>query len=399
MSIQLRKFISSRVSDIINSISFASKLFQINELTPVKSSIAGLLKIKQNKQGQIELRLPLRDKSLELSNETFNSIHHDKIQNVVCSDSEVTFVLNQKLIEETFKDPTNVKITDDRKNFIFEFSSPNIAKPFHMGHLRSTIIGNFLANLFTRTNHNAIKMNYLGDYGTQFGFLTVGIEMESLTEAQIKANPLQCLFKAYVTANVSTDPAVAEKARKIFEVMENGEDEEAIRQWEQIKEYTMDELKAIYERLNVVFNVYESESMYRKQEIQNVIAQLTDKNLLVRDDVGRQIVKVGDQDVPLIKSDATTLYLTRDIAAFIERKKRFEMEKIFYIVDNGQANHFIALQSIVHDLGFNSNDIHHVKFGRIKGMSTRKGSVVFLKEILDEAKDLMFIKQKETESE
>lgn len=366
----------------------------------MKSSVAGLLKIKQNQQGEIELKLPLRNRNLEVPEGSFSNFQHDKIQKIVGSDSEITFVLNQnKIIEETFKNPTNVKITDDRKSFIFEFSSPNIAKPFHVGHLRSTIIGNFLANLFTTTNHKAIKMNYLGDYGTQFGFLKVGIEMESLTEAQIKSNPLQCLFKAYVTANTSTDPAVAEKARKIFEVMENSEDGEAIRQWEQIKEYTMDELKAMYERLNIVFDIYESESMYRRKEIQNVIAQLTEKKLLLRDDFGRQIVKVGDQNIPLIKSDETTLYLTRDIAAFIERKKRYDVEKIFYIVDNGQANHFIALKSIVNDLGLNSDDIHHVKFGRIKGMSTRKGSVVFLKEILDEAKDLMFAKQKESASE
>lgn len=378
---------------------FYIQSFQINELTPVKLSVAEFLKLKQNKQGELELRLLLKEKSLKESSGSLSGIQHDDIKSVSCNDSEISFVLDQnKFIDDSFKNPTNIKIENDSKNIIFEFSSPNIAKPFHMGHLRSTIIGNFLANLFTSTSHKVIKMNYLGDYGTQFGFLKVGIELENLTEAEIKANPLQCLFKAYVTANTSTDTSVAEKARQVFEKMENSEDNDVIKQWEQIKAYTMDELKVMYERLNVAFDVYESESMYRRKKIENVIAQLTNKSLLIQDDVGRQTIKVGDQNVPLIKSDGTTLYLTRDIAAFLERKKCYDMPKIFYIVDNGQANHFIALKSIISDLGFSSDEIDHVKFGRIKGMSTRKGSVVFLKEILDEARDLMFIKQKESAS-
>lgn len=365
----------------------------------MKLSVAEFLKLKQNKQGELELRLLLKEKSLKESSGSLSGIQHDDIKSVSCNDSEISFVLDQnKFIDDSFKNPTNIKIENDSKNIIFEFSSPNIAKPFHMGHLRSTIIGNFLANLFTSTSHKVIKMNYLGDYGTQFGFLKVGIELENLTEAEIKANPLQCLFKAYVTANTSTDTSVAEKARQVFEKMENSEDNDVIKQWEQIKAYTMDELKVMYERLNVAFDVYESESMYRRKKIENVIVQLTNKSLLIQDDVGRQTIKVGDQNVPLIKSDGTTLYLTRDIAAFLERKKCYDMPKIFYIVDNGQANHFIALKSIISDLGFSSDEIDHVKFGRIKGMSTRKGSVVFLKEILDEARDLMFIKQKESAS-
>lgn len=372
--------------------------FKINDILPTKST-AGFLKLRQNRSGDIELRLPLKTPKLNLSEESIERLRNEDIRQIVPGDYEVSFVLNKsQIIRKAFANPTNISIGDGSENFVFEFSSPNIAKPFHMGHLRSTIIGNFLANLFKTTNHKVIKMNYLGDYGTQFGFLKVGIEMENLTEAQIKANPLQCLFKAYVTANASEDPAVADKARKVFEAMENSEDSEIIRQWEQIKGYTMDELTAMYERLNVVFDVYESESMYRKKEVQNVIAMLTEKNLLLRDDSGKQIVKVGELNVPLVKSDGTSLYLTRDIAAFLERKRRYGMEKIFYIVDNGQANHFIALQSIVRDLGLSFEAIRHVKFGRINGMSTRKGSVVFLKEILDEARDLMFIKQKESES-
>lgn len=367
------------------------------------------------------MKLPFRNaKELKTVNGDWHSnIQHEAIVKVDRSTQEISFSLNrEKVIRETFENPTNVRINDSPRKFIVEFSSPNIAKPFHMGHLRSTIIGNFLSNLFTSINNNVVKMNYLGDYGTQFGFLKVsinvinknkikvekyskvGIEMEGLTDEQIKKNPLECLFKAYVTANISTDPDVAERARKVFEKMENNEDKSVIDQWEQIKSYTMDELKVMYERLNVVFDAYEFESMYRRNEVENVIAQLSEKNLITKEDDGRLVVNVGDRRVPIVKSDSTTLYLTRDIAAFLERKKCYEMDKIFYVVDNGQNDHFTAIKSIVGDLGFDAgNLIHHVKFGRIKGMSTRKGSVVFLKDILDEAKDLMFAKQHDSASE
>lgn len=371
-------------------------------MSPVKSSIAGFLELKQNKQGNVELRLPYRNvKELKESNIKWNDlVKDDMVTSVEANKTEIAFTLNhQSLITETFKNPTNVAIIDDPSKYIIEFSSPNIAKPFHMGHLRSTIIGNFLSNLLTTVNHKVIKMNYLGDYGTQFGFLKVGIEMENLSREQIKKNPLACLFKAYVTANVSTDPTVADKARKVFEMMENSEDTDVIQQWEEIKQYTMDELKVMYERLNVVFDVYEFESMYRRDQTANIIAQLNDKNLLIKEADGKTIVKVGDRRVPIIKSDSTTLYLTRDIAAFLERKKRYNMDKIFYVVDNGQNDHFTAIKSIVGDLGFDAHSmINHVKFGRIHGMSTRKGSVVFLKDILDEAKDLMFKRQQESAS-
>jgi arginyl-tRNA synthetase len=373
----------------------------VKERTPVKHSIAGLLELKQSQQGIFELKLPLKNvKDLKDSdNEWSRDIDSDLVTSVNCNSTEILFTLDkQKIITETFNNPTNVKIADDPKKFIVEFSSPNIAKPFHMGHLRSTIIGNFLSNLLSTTNNNVVKMNYLGDFGTQFGFLKVGIELENLSDEDIKKSPLECLFKAYVTANASQDTTVADRARKVFEVMENGDDEKVNKQWEQIKQYTMDELKGMYERLNVVFDVYEFESMYRRNESEKVIAQLRERNLLVKENDGKLVVNVGDRRVPIVKSDSTTLYLTRDIAAILERRKRYQMDKIYYVVDNGQNDHFAAIKSIVGDLGFDSNIVHHVKFGRIKGMSTRKGSVVFLKDILDEAKELMFKKQQESQS-
>lgn len=212
-------------------------------------------------------------------------------------------------------------------------------------------------------------MNYLGDYGTQFGFLKAGIDMENLSDEEIKRNPLQNLLRVYVLANSSKDPAIADKARKIFEQMEFSEDTEVMNQWERIRQYTMDELAKIYHRLNVNFDVYEFESMYRRKEIEGIISLMDNKKLIHREEDGKQTVLVGDRKVSFIKSDNTTLYLTRDIAAFLSRWDKYEMDKTFYVVDNGQHDHFMAIKSVINQLDLNGDEhISHVKFGRIRGM-------------------------------
>ena len=161
----------------------------------------------------------------------------------------------------------------------------------------------------------------------------------------------------------------------------------------------MDELKSVYERLNVRFDAYEWESMYNKNQILEVLNQMTQKKVLLDDPDGKKVVVVGDRRIPIVKSDGSTLYLTRDVAAVLDRKKRYEFDRILYVVDNGQNDHFTALKSIVEQLGLQWNEnMTHVKFGRIRGMSTRKGTAVFLQEILDEAKEIMFKKQMESKS-
>lgn len=126
---------------------------------------------------------------------------------------------------------------------------------------------------------------------------------------------------------------------------------------------------------------------------------MTNKNVLFADADGKKVVQVGDRRVPIVKSDGSTLYLTRDVAAVLDRKQRYDFDQILYVVDNGQNDHFTALKSIIHQLGLGlSENMTHVKFGRIRGMSTRKGTAIFLKEILDEAKEVMFRKQMESKS-
>lgn len=326
-----------------------------------------MLQLRKNND-RFELQLPIKALTSELKD--IQSVKNEDIQEVLVNSSTISFALSNTAINNSMKNPTDLKgICEVPLKYIVEYSSPNIAKPFHVGHLRSTIIGNFLSNIFKQLNHKVIQMNYLGDYGTQFGFLKAGIDMENLSDDEIKSNPLQNLLRVYILANSSKDPAIAEKARKIFEKMEFSEDSAIMSQWEKIRQYTMDELTTIYKRLNVVFDVYEYESMYRRKEIESIISLLVEKNIIHREDDGKQTVIVGDRRVSFIKSDNTTLYLTRDIAAFLSRWDKYEMDKTFYVVDNGQHDHFMAIKSVVNQLELNGDEkIHHVKFGRIRGM-------------------------------
>lgn len=285
------------------------------------------------------------------------------------------------------------------QNVIVEFSSPNIAKPFHVGHLRSTIIGNFIANLLKYRQHNVTTLNYLGDWGTQFGFLQLGVDLKGYSDQEMERNPIENLFNAYIAANraAENDPSISEKARTIFHQMENGQFEE-LQKWNDYRKYTVDELRNVYSRLGVQFDNYDWESMYKRKQIDAVLAQMKERHLLDVDKEGRTVVTVKDKPVPVVKSDGTTLYLTRDIAAISDRATRFRFDKMFYIVDNSQTNHFSSLFSVANRLNpkWDKQSLVHIKFGRIRGMSTRKGTCVFLRDILDEARDIM--KQKQIES-
>lgn len=277
-----------------------------------------------------------------------------------------------------------------RKKVIVEFSSPNIAKPFHVGHLRSTIIGNFLSNLNKFLGNEVTRLNYLGDWGTQFGFLKVGLDLENLTDEAIKLRPLETLYDAYVKANklAENDPEIINKARSVFSSMEKG-DEKELKVWKRLTKYSKLELRHIYTRLGIMFDEYHFESMYSAKDIQDVIAVLEQRNTLMNKD-GKKVATVNDKEIPLVKSDGTMLYLTRDIAAAIDRYEKRKFDEMLYVVDGSQCDHFNNMMDILHHMDFPWADrLRHVKFGRIIGMSTRRGNAVFLKDILDEAHDLM----------
>ncbi|XP_062126346.1 probable arginine--tRNA ligase, mitochondrial [Drosophila sulfurigaster albostrigata] len=278
------------------------------------------------------------------------------------------------------------------KHVVIEFSSPNIAKPFHVGHLRSTIIGNVLANLYQHLGYRTTRLNYLGDWGTQFGLLALGVQLKQVSDAEMRTAPIETLYNAYVVANkaATENPALAQRARELFSALEAGTDDAMTAQWQQYRHYTIDELTAVYERLGVQFDSYEWESQYSQSEITEVLTKLRSAGMLQGEHDGREVVVVGQRRVPVIKSDGSTLYLARDIAALLKRQRQLQFSRMLYVVDNGQADHFNALFQTVTALDNSlNNKLQHVKFGRIHGMSTRQGKAIFLRDVLDEAREVM----------
>ncbi|XP_058810214.1 probable arginine--tRNA ligase, mitochondrial [Phymastichus coffea] len=310
------------------------------------------------------------------------------------------YVERDRLVRGLFNDmkkdikPPNL-LDEKLNNVIVEFSSPNIAKPFHVGHLRSTVIGNYISNLNQFFKHNVKRINYLGDWGTQFGFVQLGLSLAKVTEDDLKSNPIKTLYNAYVQANklAEEDHTVAEKAKDIFNKLEKGDRSNA-GEWESFRKYTLEELEKTYDRIGIKFDEYEWESMYRIDKITTVISELYKHSLLKTDSEGRQVVNTNNRTIPIIKSDGSSLYITRDIAAAINRFEKHQFDAMYYVVDNAQIDHFRNLINILKAMKYPWADrLLHVKFGKIKGMSTRKGTAIFLQDILDEMHDVMREKQ------
>jgi len=279
------------------------------------------------------------------------------------------------------------------EHIVVEYSSPNIAKPFHVGHLRSTIIGNVLANLHEHLGYRTTRLNYLGDWGTQFGLLVLGVQLLNVSDKEMQLSPIETLYKSYVAANKAAEqrPEIAQQARDLFAALEGGTDKSMAKKWQQYRNYTIEDLSKVYNRLGVHFDSYEWESQYSQQQIQDVLDKLRSAGLLQPEHDGREIVVVDGRRIPVIKSNGSTLYLARDIAALLERLSRFQFSRLLYVVDNGQADHFNALfkTTAALDDRLSLEQLQHVKFGRIYGMSTRQGKAIFLKDVLDEARDIM----------
>ncbi|KAJ3663111.1 hypothetical protein Zmor_007420 [Zophobas morio] len=355
-----------------------------------------------------ELHLPLTLLEDQLGVPNVNGIlkiqPDDIIKSIVTkkdrANRKISFEIEKTIfIQDVLENCTQPDINLKPKTLVIDFSSPNIAKPFHMGHLRSTIIGNFIGNLNSFLHHKVTKLNYLGDWGTQFGFIKVGVDELKPSKEDIKRNPLKVLYDSYVHANklAEKDPKVAERARQEFNRLEKGSPEDA-NHWKEYMQYSKQELETTYKRLGVVFDEYNFESTYNAKKIQPVLDLCNEKHVTHKESDGKLVVDVDNgKKIPLVKSDGSTLYLTRDVAAAIDRFNKYDFDKMLYIVDSSQSDHFTALKAVLRKMNFPWSDrLFHVKFGRIRGMSTRKGTAVFLKDILDECRDLMIKKQIES---
>lgn len=280
------------------------------------------------------------------------------------------------------------------RNMTIDFSSPNIAKPMSMGHLRSTVIGNAIANIAAKVNYKPIRINHLGDWGTQFGKLIVAYKMWG-DDDLIAADPVKELVKLYVDFHEVAEekPELEVEARAAFKKLEDG-DEEMIRLWTWFKDESLAEFDKVYKMLNIGFDSFNGEAFYN-DKMQPIIDELEEKGITTVNE-GATIVDLEELNLPpalIKKSDGATLYVTRDLAAANYRKENYDFAKNVYVVGNEQSAHFKQLKAVLTKLGREwADDIVHVPFGLItldgKKLSTRKGKIVLLEEVLKEAVDL-----------
>ncbi|KAM4042175.1 putative arginine--tRNA ligase, mitochondrial isoform 1-T1 [Anomaloglossus baeobatrachus] len=286
---------------------------------------------------------------------------------------------------------------------LVEYSSPNISKKFHVGHLRSTIIGNFIANLKKAVGNEVIRVNYLGDWGLQFGLLGAGFSKFGCEE-KLKSNALQHLFEVYVKVNAEADKdeEMKQSAYEFMKKLESGHPQ-ALSLWTHFRGLSIEEYSKVYKRLGVQFDEYSGESFYIEKS-QDVLNLLQNKNILTITKDGTGVVDLTEnRDMSaystVMRSDRTSLYITRDIAAAIDRMEKYNFDEMVYVTDKSQQKHFQNLFKILKMLGKDKvNHCHHVMFGRVQGMQTRRGDVVFLEDVLDEARARMLQNMAKTES-
>ena len=269
-----------------------------------------------------------------------------------------------------------------------DMSSPNIAKPMSMGHLRSTVIGNSLAEIAKANGYQPIKINHLGDWGTQFGKLMSAYKRWG-SEEEVKADPINTLVKYYVRFHkeAETQPELNDEGRAWFKKLEDG-DEEAHGLWSWFREESLKEFMELYNDLDIDFDSFNGEAFYN-DKMDAVIDTLKEKQLLVESQ-GAQVVDLEDEglNVAMIqRTDGATLYMTRDLAAAIFRKNNYNFVKSLYVVGGEQREHFKQLKAVLNKMDYEwANDIEHIPFGMItvdgKKLSTRSGRIILLKDVL-----------------
>jgi arginyl-tRNA synthetase len=324
------------------------------------------------------------------------------------------------------KDPSDP--SKGQKKIIIEFSSPNIAKPFHAGHLRSTIIGGFIANLYEGAGWNVRRINYLGDWGKQYGLLALGFEKYGDEEALTK-DPINHLFQLYVRINsemaaekeemekrkqAGEDIAdleansLDEQARRYFKKMTD-RDPAAVAQWKRFRDLSITRYQDTYARLNIKFDEYSGESQVPEEAMEKIGQEMQDKGIC-KEDKGAMIVdfqelvpgKEGKRlEKPLVKKrDGTALYLTRDISELLGRHEKYQFDHMIYVVASAQDLHLKQLFKIIELLGHKdiAAKCQHINFGLVLGMSTRRGTVKFLDDILRDVADKMHDTMRKNES-
>ncbi len=331
----------------------------------------------------------------DLAGKFRNDENFEKVEN---AGPYVNFFINkEKLAESVFDeiidkgDNYGSSNMGEGKTVIVEFSSPNIAKPFHIGHIRTTVIGNSLYKIYKFLGFNTIAINHLGDYGTQFGMLISAYKKWGNKEV-IEEDPINELLKLYVRFNSEADEnsELRDEARYWFKELEDG-NKEAVDLWKWIREISLKEFSRVYDMLNIKFDSYAGESFY-SDKMDRVVKEMEDKGLL-KESEGAFVVDLEPYGMPpalIKKSDGSTLYTTRDITAAIYRKETYDFYKNLYVVASQQNLHFKAWIKVIELMGYEwANDCIHIPFGMVSledgTLSTRKGRVVFLEDVLNTA--------------
>lgn len=316
--------------------------------------------------------------------------------------SPVNAYVNMFVSREEMMKSTVSEVLEEKENFgrsdiggnkkvIVEFSSPNIAKPFHIGHIRSTVIGNSLSKIYDALGYDVFKINHLGDYGTQFGKMICAYRRWGNREDVINS-PIKTLLGYYTKFHVEVEehPELEDEARAIFTKLEQGSKEE-VELWQWFREESLKEFQRVYDMLGIEFDSYNGESFY-SDKMPRFEKELSDKGLL-QESNGAQIVDLEEYKLGtalIKKSDGSSLYITRDIAAAVYRKENYDFYKNIYVVATQQNLHFQQLFKIIELMGYDwANQCIHVPFGMVRleegTMSTRHGRVVFLEDVLNGA--------------
>lgn len=340
----------------------------------------------------------LRKAPQMIAKELVEKIDQTGFEKVEAVGPYINFFLDKELVSQeiltevlTEKEHFGDKTTGNKRQVPIDMSSPNIAKPMSMGHLRSTVIGNSIALLMEKSGYQPVKINHLGDWGTQFGKLMRAYELWG-SEEEVKNDPINALLGYYVRFHKEDveNPELDDEAREWFRRLEAG-DEEATRLWKWFREESLKAFTTVYDRLGIEFDSYNGEAFYN-DKMDEVVEILEEKGLL-KESQGAQIVDLSEYDLnPALikKTDGATLYITRDLAAAIYRKRTYDFAQSLYVVGNEQSNHFKQLKAVLKEMGYDwSDDIHHIPFGLItqggKKLSTRSGRVILLEKVLDDA--------------
>ena len=385
-----KQLIASELAKVIDSL---DQTAISNLLEQPKSSDLGDIAFPAFSLAKVERKAP-QAIAADIA-EKINPSHFEK---VVATGPYVNFFLNKakisdQVIKEVIKEGADYGQQNEGQggNITIDLSSPNIAKPFSVGHLRSTVIGDALSNIFRKMGYNTIKINHLGDWGKQFGLLMVAYKKWGNKEA-VEANPIDELLQLYVRINaeIENDPALDNEGRLWFKKLEDG-DPEATELWQWFRDESLVEFNRIYELLGVEFDSLNGEAFYN-DKMDEAVKILEDKGLL-KESKGASIVDLDDVNLPpamIKKSDGATLYITRDIATAMYRARTYNFVKNVYVVGQEQSNHFRQLKAVLKKMGFDwSDDMIHVDFGLVtknrQKLSTRKGNIILLEPTLQEA--------------